>query len=53
MATGLTVNIFQTTQMNGMRLGFIPKIIIVTLVMTIAMPWMMNRRSISRLVSSI
>ncbi|BDY12865.1 flagellar biosynthesis protein FliQ [Hydrogenimonas cancrithermarum] len=43
LIAGLAISIFQaTTQINEMTLSFIPKIIIVALVMIITMPWMMN-----------
>ncbi len=43
LIAGLAVSIFQaTTQINEMTLSFIPKIIVVALVMIITMPWMMN-----------
>ena len=43
LVAGLTVSIFQaTTQINEMTLSFIPKIIIVVVVIIMTMPWMMN-----------
>jgi len=40
---GLMVSIFQaTTQINEMTLSFVPKIIVVALVIIFTMPWMMN-----------
>ena len=40
---GLLVSIFQaTTQINEMTLSFVPKIIVVALVIIFTMPWMMN-----------
>jgi len=43
LIAGLAISIFQaTTQINEMTLSFIPKIIVVALVMIITMPWMMN-----------
>jgi len=43
LIAGLAISIFQaTTQINEMTLSFIPKIIIVALIMIITMPWMMN-----------
>ena len=43
LIAGLAISIFQaTTQINEMTLSFIPKIIVVALVMIIMMPWMMN-----------
>ncbi|WP_456323824.1 flagellar biosynthesis protein FliQ [Hydrogenimonas sp.] len=43
LIAGLAISIFQaTTQINEMTLSFIPKIIIVALVMILTMPWMMN-----------
>lgn len=42
-AVGLLVGLFQTvTQINEMTLTFIPKIVIVGLVLIILGPWMMN-----------
>jgi flagellar biosynthetic protein FliQ len=43
LIAGLAISIFQaTTQINEMTLSFIPKIIVVALVMILTMPWMMN-----------
>jgi len=43
LIAGLAVSIFQaTTQINEMTLSFIPKIIIVVIVIILTMPWMMN-----------
>lgn len=43
LVAGLAISIFQaTTQINEMTLSFIPKIIVVALVMIFTMPWMMN-----------
>ncbi|RUM46251.1 MAG: flagellar biosynthetic protein FliQ [Hydrogenimonas sp.] len=43
LIAGLAISIFQaTTQINEMTLSFIPKILVVALVMIITMPWMMN-----------
>ena len=43
LIAGLAISIFQaTTQINEMTLSFIPKIIVVALVMIVTMPWMMN-----------
>jgi len=40
---GLLVSIFQaTTQINEMTLSFVPKIIVVSLIIIFTMPWMMN-----------
>ncbi len=40
---GLLVSIFQaTTQINEMTLSFVPKIIVVALIIIFTMPWMMN-----------
>ena len=40
---GLLVSIFQaTTQINEMTLSFVPKIVVVALVIIFTMPWMMN-----------
>ena len=44
LIAGLAISIFQaTTQINEMTLSFIPKILIVAVVMVITMPWMMNQ----------
>ncbi len=43
LIAGLAISIFQaTTQINEMTLSFIPKIIVVAVVMILTMPWMMN-----------
>ena len=43
LIAGLIISIFQaTTQINEMTLSFIPKILIVAVVMIMIMPWMMN-----------
>ncbi|WP_353661731.1 flagellar biosynthesis protein FliQ [Hydrogenimonas sp. SS33] len=43
LIAGLAISIFQaTTQINEMTLSFIPKIIVVAVIMIITMPWMMN-----------
>lgn len=43
LVAGLTISIFQaTTQINEMTLSFIPKILVVAIVMILTMPWMMN-----------
>ncbi len=40
---GLMVSIFQaTTQINEMTLSFVPKIVVVAVVIIFTMPWMMN-----------
>lgn len=40
---GLVISIFQaTTQINEMTLSFVPKILLVVIVMIFTMPWMMN-----------
>ena len=40
---GLAISIFQaTTQINEMTLSFVPKILLVVVVMIFGMPWMMN-----------
>ncbi len=44
LIAGLAISIFQaTTQINEMTLSFIPKILVVAVVMIITMPWMMNQ----------
>ena len=44
MLIGIIISIFQaTTQINEMTLTFVPKIIGVTLVVILTMPWMMNK----------
>ena len=43
LGAGLAISIFQaTTQINEMTLSFVPKIILVVVVVIFAMPWMMN-----------
>ena len=43
MFLGLAVSIFQaTTQINEMKLSFIPKILGVVIVIVLTMPWMLN-----------
>lgn len=43
LIAGLAISIFQaTTQINEMTLSFIPKIILVVIVIIVTMPWMMN-----------
>ncbi|GJL74400.1 flagellar biosynthesis protein FliQ [Nitrosomonas sp.] len=43
LVTGLIVSIFQAaTQINEMTLSFIPKLLIMFLVMVLAGPWMLN-----------
>ncbi|MCP5245821.1 MAG: flagellar biosynthesis protein FliQ [Burkholderiales bacterium] len=43
LITGLIVSIFQAaTQINEMTLSFIPKLLVMFLVMAIAGPWMLN-----------
>jgi len=43
MFLGLAVSIFQaTTQINEMTLSFVPKILLVVVVIIFTMPWMMN-----------
>lgn len=43
LIAGLTISIFQaTTQINEMTLSFVPKIILVVIVIIFTMPWMMN-----------
>src|SRR4030066_141859 len=43
LATGLLVSIFQAaTQINEMTLSFIPKLLVMFLVMVLAGPWMIN-----------
>ena len=40
---GLIISIFQaTTQINEMTLSFVPKILLVVVVLIFLMPWMMN-----------
>ena len=41
LIVGLAISIFQaTTQINEMTLSFVPKIIVVVIVMIFTMPWM-------------
>ena len=43
LIAGLLISIFQaTTQINEMTLSFVPKILLVVLVIIILMPWMMS-----------
>ena len=43
LIAGLAISIFQaTTQINEMTLRFVPKIILVVVVIIFTMPWMMN-----------
>ncbi|MDH5480928.1 MAG: flagellar biosynthesis protein FliQ [Nitrosomonas sp.] len=43
LAAGLIVSIFQAaTQINEMTLSFIPKLLVMFLVMILAGPWMLN-----------
>lgn len=43
LVTGLIVSIFQAaTQINEMTLTFIPKLLVMFLVMVVAGPWMVN-----------
>ncbi|MEK6735149.1 MAG: flagellar biosynthesis protein FliQ [Pseudomonadota bacterium] len=43
LATGLLVSIFQAaTQINEMTLSFIPKLLVMFIVMILAGPWMLN-----------
>ncbi|HBV21500.1 MAG TPA: flagellar biosynthetic protein FliQ [Nitrosomonas sp.] len=43
LVTGLIVSIFQAaTQINEMTLSFIPKLLVMFLVMVLAGPWMLN-----------
>lgn len=43
LIAGLAISIFQaTTQINEMTLSFVPKIILVVVVIIFTMPWMMN-----------
>lgn len=46
LIAGLAISIFQaTTQINEMTLSFIPKILLVVVVIIFTMPWMMNLMS--------
>lgn len=43
LVTGLLVSLFQAaTQINEMTLSFIPKLLVLVLVLVVAGPWMMN-----------
>lgn len=43
LLAGLIISIFQaTTQINEMTLSFVPKIILVAVVIVFTMPWMTN-----------
>jgi flagellar biosynthetic protein FliQ len=43
LLAGLLVSIFQaTTQINEMTLSFVPKILVVALILVFTMPWIMN-----------
>ena len=43
LVAGLLISIFQaTTQINEMTLSFVPKILVVVVIIIFAMPWMMN-----------
>lgn len=43
LSAGLLISIFQaTTQINEMTLSFVPKIVLVVVVIIFTMPWMMN-----------
>jgi flagellar biosynthesis protein FliQ len=43
LVTGLLVSLFQAaTQINEMTLSFIPKLLVLVLVMVLAGPWMVN-----------
>lgn len=43
LLAGLVISIFQaTTQINEMTLSFVPKIIVVALIIVVLMPWMTN-----------
>ncbi len=43
LIAGLLISIFQaTTQINEMTLSFVPKILVVVVIIIFAMPWMMN-----------
>jgi flagellar biosynthetic protein FliQ len=43
LVAGLLVSIFQaTTQINEMTLSFVPKIIVVAVIIVLLMPWMTN-----------
>lgn len=56
LITGLLVSLFQAaTQINEMTLSFIPKLLVLALVMVLAGPWMLNTMLdyMHRLFSSI
>lgn len=56
LATGLLVSIFQAaTSINEMTLSFIPKLLVMFVVMILAGPWMINTMTdyMARLFSSI
>lgn len=43
LSAGLLISIFQaTTQINEMTLSFVPKIVLVVIVIIFTMPWMIN-----------
>lgn len=43
LIAGLSISIFQaTTQINEMTLSFVPKILLIVVVLIFLMPWMMN-----------
>ncbi|MGE4294795.1 MAG: flagellar biosynthesis protein FliQ [Campylobacterales bacterium] len=43
LIAGLLISIFQaTTQINEMTLSFVPKILVVAVILVFTMPWMMN-----------
>ena len=43
LVVGLMISIFQaTTQINEMTLTFVPKILVVIIVIIFTMPWMLN-----------
>lgn len=43
LVAGLLISIFQaTTQINEMTLSFVPKILVVAIILVFTMPWMMN-----------
>ena len=56
LVTGLLVSLFQAaTQINEMTLSFIPKLLVMVMVMVLAGPWMLNLmvEYMQRLYSSI
>jgi flagellar biosynthetic protein FliQ len=56
LATGLLVSIFQAaTSINEMTLSFIPKLLVMFVVMIVAGPWMINTMTdyMARLFTSI